>query len=178
MWTDTAAKYQGPECAAAHSEWAKSLWIPPEHYSVGSESSPVLSCTQTQATAVRQVSLERGQFNPFKAFLSAELAGCTSSGNSSFFFFEKHWTKYNYWGTVALQYCVGLCHTSTWISHRYTHASSIEPPFHLPPHPTARGCHKTLGLSSLCHTANEVDEPRVYCTEWNKSERDKYNTWF
>ena len=87
MWTDTAAKYQGPDCAAAHSEWARSLWIPPEHHSVGSESSRVLSCTQTQASTVRQASLERGQFNPLKAFLSAELAGCTSSGSSSFFFF-------------------------------------------------------------------------------------------
>ena len=25
------------------------------------------------------------------------------------------------WGIIALQYCVGLCHTSTWISHRYTY---------------------------------------------------------
>ena len=24
------------------------------------------------------------------------------------------------WRVIALQYCVSLCHTSTWISHRYT----------------------------------------------------------
>ena len=23
------------------------------------------------------------------------------------------------WSIIALQYCVGFCHTSTWISHRY-----------------------------------------------------------
>ena len=37
------------------------------------------------------------------------------------------------WRIIALQYCVGFCHISTWISHRY-HTS---PPFwtssHLPP---------------------------------------------
>ena len=27
------------------------------------------------------------------------------------------------WGIIALQYCVGLCHTSTWISLRYTEHS-------------------------------------------------------
>lgn len=69
------------------------LRIPPEHYSVGSESSPVSSYTQTQATAVRQASLERAQFNPLsKLFLSAELAGCTSSGSSSFFAHEQNTT--------------------------------------------------------------------------------------
>ena len=29
-----------------------------------------------------------------------------------------------------------------------------ESPSHLPPHPTSLGCHKTLNLCSLCHTAN------------------------
>ena len=33
---------------------------------------------------------------------------------------------------IALQYCVGFCHTSTWISHRYTYVSlpwtSLPPP--------------------------------------------------
>ena len=36
---------------------------------------------------------------------------------------------------TALQYCVGFCNTSTWISHRYTHVPP-KPPSHLPPHPT------------------------------------------
>ena len=29
------------------------------------------------------------------------------------------------WRTSALQYCFGLCHTSTWISHRYTYVLSL-----------------------------------------------------
>ena len=33
---------------------------------------------------------------------------------------EKYRTDYNYCRTIVLQYCVCLCHTSTWISHRYT----------------------------------------------------------
>ena len=54
------------------------------------------------------------------------------------------------WRIIAFQYCVGFCHMSTWISHRHTY----EPPFHLPPYPTPLGCHRALGSSSLCHTAN------------------------
>ena len=44
---------------------------------------------------------------------------------------------------IALQYCVLFCHTSTWISHRYTHVPSF---LNLPPtpptHPTPLGCHR------------------------------------
>ena len=29
------------------------------------------------------------------------------------------------WRIIALQYCVGVCHTSTWISHQYTNGSSL-----------------------------------------------------
>ena len=29
------------------------------------------------------------------------------------------------WWVIALQYCAGLCHTSAWISHRYTHVPSL-----------------------------------------------------
>ena len=28
-----------------------------------------------------------------------------------------------YWKIIALQYCVGFCHKSTWISHKYTYVS-------------------------------------------------------
>ena len=44
--------------------------------------------------------------------------------------------------------------------HQYESALGIhmslclEPPSHLPLHPTPRGCHRTPDLSSLCHTAN------------------------
>ena len=59
------------------------------------------------------------------------------------------------WRITVLQYRVGLCHASTWISHRYTHVPSLlnrPPSSHL--HPTPLGCHTVQGLSSLCHTAN------------------------
>ena len=29
------------------------------------------------------------------------------------------------WRLIALQYCVGFCHTSTWISHSYTYVPSL-----------------------------------------------------
>ena len=40
------------------------------------------------------------------------------------------------WRIIAWQYCVGFCHTSTWISDRYTCSLPLEASFHLPPHPT------------------------------------------
>ena len=72
-----------------------------------------------------------------------------------FFFFEKHWTKYNYWRTVALQYCVCLCHTSTWISHRYTYVPSL---LNTPPpisHPIPPFWLVTApGWAPCCHAEN------------------------
>ena len=29
------------------------------------------------------------------------------------------------WKIIALQYCVGFCHTTTWITHRYTYVPSL-----------------------------------------------------
>ena len=37
------------------------------------------------------------------------------------------------WRVIALQYHVGFCHVSTWISRRYTYILSLPPP--LPSHP-------------------------------------------
>ena len=57
------------------------------------------------------------------------------------------------WRIIAWQYCVGFCHISTWISHRYTDVPSV---MNLPPisHPVS-GCHRVLGcMSSMHHTAN------------------------
>ena len=31
------------------------------------------------------------------------------------------------WKIIALQYCVGFCHVSTWISHRHTYVPSLPP---------------------------------------------------
>ena len=59
------------------------------------------------------------------------------------------------WRIIALQYCVGLCHTTAWISHRYTCVCSpLEPLSHLLPHPTHSRLSQSTGLSSLGHTAN------------------------
>ena len=65
-----------------------------------------------------------------------------SSLHPPFFFFKLFICN---WRIIALQYCVGFCHTSAWIRHRYTHAPSI---LNLPatshPHPTPPGCHRAL----------------------------------
>ena len=38
------------------------------------------------------------------------------------------------WRLIALQYFVGLCHPSTWISHRYVYVPFLmHPPSHIPP---------------------------------------------
>ena len=37
---------------------------------------------------------------------------------------EKNLFIFN-WRIIALQYCVGFCHTSTWIIHRYTYVPSF-----------------------------------------------------
>ena len=39
------------------------------------------------------------------------------------------------WRIIALQYCAGFCHTSTWISHRYRHVPSLVN-LHSPPTPS------------------------------------------
>ena len=58
------------------------------------------------------------------------------------------------WRIIALQCCVGFCHTSTRISHRYTYVPSL---LNLPPlshlsHPSRLS--QSTRLSSLCNTAN------------------------
>ena len=61
------------------------------------------------------------------------------------------------WRMIALQHCVGFCHTATCISHRYTRILPPEPPSHLPLHPAPPGCPSRLsqsaGVSSPHHTA-------------------------
>ena len=59
-----------------------------------------------------------------------------------FFFFNL--SIFN-WRIISSQYCVGFCHTSTWISHRYTSIPSSEPFSHLPPLPIPLSCYRALG---------------------------------
>ena len=45
-----------------------------------------------------------------------------------------------------------FCHTSTWISHRYTYVPlPLEFTSHLPPHPTPLGCHRAPSLNFSFH---------------------------
>ena len=39
------------------------------------------------------------------------------------------------WRLITLQYCSGFCHTLTWISHKYTYATSLKAPSLLYPIP-------------------------------------------
>ena len=59
------------------------------------------------------------------------------------------------WRIITLQYCDDFCHTSTWISHRYTcvppHPECL---FYLPPHPIPLGCPRALALGALLHVLN------------------------
>ena len=48
------------------------------------------------------------------------------------------------WGVIALQYCVRFCHTSKWISHRYTYVPSL---LNLPPTPSHPSRLKPSALS-------------------------------
>jgi len=55
---------------------------------------------------------------------------------------------------VALHYCVGFCHISTWIGHRYTYVPS---PLNIPPPPTSSHPSRfsqSTSLSSLHHPGN------------------------
>ena len=60
------------------------------------------------------------------------------------------------WRIIALQYYIGFCHTSTWISHRYPYVPSFLnlSPSYLLPYPAPLCCHRVPYLTSLCHTAN------------------------
>ena len=55
------------------------------------------------------------------------------------------------WRIIALQYCLGFCHTSTWIRHRYTYVPSL-----LTLSPTSHPSEllQSPSLSSLSHMAN------------------------
>ena len=58
------------------------------------------------------------------------------------------------WRIIALQYCVGFCHTSTWITIgiHMSPPSRTSLPAPTPSHPSSLS--QSPGLSSLSHTAN------------------------
>ena len=55
--------------------------------------------------------------------------------------------------TITLQYCVGFCFTTTWISHKYAYVPSVLrlPPTPSPSHPSRLS--QNTRLSCLCNTA-------------------------
>ena len=58
------------------------------------------------------------------------------------------------WRLVTLQYCSGLCHTLTLISHGFTCIPHPDPPSHLPLHPLPLGLPSAPGPSTcLMHPA-------------------------
>ena len=72
-----------------------------------------------------------------------------------------------YWGIIALQYFVGLCHVSTWMSHSYTYIPSFLLPS--PPHPTPLGCHRALVwgpcvCGSVC--VSHFSHVQLFATPW------------
>ena len=60
----------------------------------------------------------------------ARLQCLLTSELSLFFFWNIHNDFIFNWRIIALHYCIGFCHTSTWISHRYTYVPSL---LNLPP---------------------------------------------
>ena len=61
----------------------------------------------------------------------------------SFFFFN--------WRIITLQHCGSFCHTSTWVSCRYTCVPPFWTPSHLPPYLIPLGCPRAL---ALLHASN------------------------
>ena len=58
------------------------------------------------------------------------------------------------WSLITLQYCSGICHTLTWISHGCTCVPHPEPPSQLPPEPIPQGHPSAPALSALFHASN------------------------
>ena len=67
--------------------------------------------------------------------------------------FLKNYYCFYTWRIIALQCYIGFCHTTTWISHKYTYVPSLLnlPPSTMPSYPS-RLLQRSV-LSSLCYTA-------------------------
>ena len=72
------------------------------------------------------------------------------------------------WRFIALQYCVGFCHTTEWTSCKYTYALSpwnLQPTLHPTPPP---GLSRSTLLSSLCYRATSHCSVAKLCpTLWD-----------
>ena len=84
---------------------------------------------------------------PFKCFAQLKIVVFLWS------WFEHSFFKlFFYWRLITIL-CWFLPHINMNRSQVYICPIPLEPPSHLPSHPTPQGCHST-GLSSLCHTEN------------------------
>ena len=89
-----------------------------------------------------------GLCNVLVAFWLNEWMSCPGL-NANFFLIV-----YFNWRMIALQYWLGFCLITTWISHRYTYVPSL---LNLPPTPTpshSSRLSQSTSLGSLSHTAN------------------------
>ena len=86
------------------------------------------------------------------------LSSCPQSfpASGSFLFFKIYFN----WRLITLQYCGGLCHTFTWISHGCTWVLHPDTPSHLTPHPIAQDHPSAPALSTLSHASN-LDWPSI-----------------
>ena len=67
--------------------------------------------------AVTVVTLGVYSFFPFFFFISCFLLFV--------YLFLLPSSLFKHWRIISLQYCVGFCHRSTWISHRYTYVPCL-----------------------------------------------------
>ena len=88
-------------------------------------------------------------------FIFMKVSICTWKGNTFLYFFfscYKHVCFFSFiyisWRLITLQYCIGFCHTLTWISHEFTCVPNPEPPSHLSPHPIPLGLPRASALST------------------------------
>ena len=82
--------------------------------------------------------------------------GAQKNKVSHCFHFQLFVNKIFYCKIFTLQYCADFCHTSTWISHRYTYVPSLLNLSAIPhPIPPSRLSQSTR-LSSLCHSKSPL----------------------
>ena len=95
----------------------------------------------------------------------------THNLNNFFFFFTFIFIS---WRLITLQYCCGICHTLTWISHGFTCIPHPDPPCHLPLYPIPLGLPSAPGPNTfsciqpglvICFTLDNIHVSMLF--SWN-----------